>query len=165
MWQVTCMEGNTSGTCPHASSQHPVTAPHPGMIFPSPVPLAVDAGAIINPAIDDSVIDPATSIRMGCITYDRNENGYNLEWESRDNFDRWFRPSSATANVAHGPELFQHSFFAVIWAWTELELRFCQHSFFAEITVNWAQTLIMWLQSAIATPLILTVTHGLRVSL
>ena len=27
---------------------------------------------------------------MGSITYNRNENGYNLEWESRDDFDRWF---------------------------------------------------------------------------
>ena len=86
---LTCTEGNASGTCPHASSQHPITAPHPRMTFPSPVPLLVDAGAIINPAID-SVIDPATSIRMGSITYGWNENGYNLERESRDDFDRWF---------------------------------------------------------------------------
>ena len=59
------------------------------MTFPSPVPLPVDARAIIDLAID-SVIDPATSIQMGSITYDWNENGYNLEWESKDDFDRWF---------------------------------------------------------------------------
>ena len=60
------------------------------MTSPSSVtsaPLPVDAEAIINPDID-SVIDPATSIRMGSITYDRNENSYNIEWDSRDNFDR-----------------------------------------------------------------------------
>ena len=34
--------------------------------------------------------DPATPLRMvGSITYDREESGYNLEWETRANFDRW----------------------------------------------------------------------------
>jgi hypothetical protein len=36
-------------------------------------------------------IDPATSRRMGSITYDREENGYNLEWESRADFERWLK--------------------------------------------------------------------------
>ena len=99
-----CMEGNTSGTRPHTSSQHPITiASHPGMTSPSPVasvPLLVDAEAIIDPDID-SVINPATSIQMGSITYDQNENGYNLEWESRDDFDRWL----TNEQEAHGIEI------------------------------------------------------------
>ena len=73
------------------------------MTSPSPVasvPLPVDAGAIIDPDIE-SVIDPATSIRMGSITYDRNENSYNLEWESRDDFDRWL----TNEQEAHGIEI------------------------------------------------------------
>ena len=34
--------------------------------------------------------DPATHLRMvGSITYDREESGYNLEWETRADFDKW----------------------------------------------------------------------------
>jgi hypothetical protein len=34
--------------------------------------------------------DPTTLLRMvGSITYDREENSYNLEWETRADFDRW----------------------------------------------------------------------------
>ena len=63
------------------------------------VPLPVDAGAI-NLTIDPA-IDPATSLRMGSITYDRNENCYDLEWESRDDFDRWLTNEQDT----HGIEI------------------------------------------------------------
>jgi hypothetical protein len=45
------------------------------------------------PAVPDEAgtefIDPATSTRIGSITYDREEGGYNLEWESRADFERW----------------------------------------------------------------------------
>ena len=63
------------------------------------VSLLVDAGAI-NPIINPA-INPATSLRMGSITYDRNKNCYNLEWESRDNFDRWL----TNERDAHGIEI------------------------------------------------------------
>ena len=107
------------GTRPHVSSQHPVTiAPHPGMTSPSPVasvPLPVDAGAIIDPDID-SIIDPATLIRMGSITYDRNKNGYDLEWESRNDFNRWLtneqeahRIEIRISKVQHGKQLYLSS--------------------------------------------------------
>ncbi|KAF8491686.1 hypothetical protein F5888DRAFT_1807190 [Russula emetica] len=34
--------------------------------------------------------DPAAPLRMvGSITYDREENGYNLEWETRADFESW----------------------------------------------------------------------------
>ena len=71
------------------------------------VPLLVDTGAIIDPDID-SVIDPTTSIQMGSITYDWNENSYNLEWESRDDFDRWLTneqeapPPASIATISRG---------------------------------------------------------------
>ena len=63
------------------------------------VSLLVDTGAI-NPIINPA-IDPATSLRMGSITYDQNENCYNLEWESRDDFDRWL----TNEQDAHGIEI------------------------------------------------------------
>jgi len=38
----------------------------------------------------DTAPDPATPFRMvGSIMYDREENGYNLEWESRADFQNW----------------------------------------------------------------------------
>lgn len=47
------------------------------------------------PTVSDNAgsdrIDPATSLRMGSITYDREKNGYNLEWESRADFERWLK--------------------------------------------------------------------------
>ncbi len=39
------------------------------------------------PRPDD--IDPTTSTRIGSIMYDWGEGGYNLEWESRADFERW----------------------------------------------------------------------------
>ena len=61
------------------------------------VPLLIDAGAInltINPTIN-----PATSLRMGSITYDQNENCYDLKWESRDDFDRWLTYEQNTHGI------------------------------------------------------------------
>jgi hypothetical protein len=50
------------------------------MSSPAPnVPITlVDAGARPDP-----------TPKVGSITYDRQENGYNLEWETRDDFQRW----------------------------------------------------------------------------
>ncbi|KAH9039172.1 hypothetical protein EDB84DRAFT_1246625, partial [Lactarius hengduanensis] len=45
-------------------------------------------------------IDPATSRLRGSITYDR-ENGYDLEWESIDEFHQW----RENEQRAHGIEL------------------------------------------------------------
>ena len=63
------------------------------------VPLPVDAGAI-NLTIDPTIA-PATSLQMGSIMYNRNENCYDLEWESRDDFDRWLTNEQDT----HGIEI------------------------------------------------------------
>jgi hypothetical protein len=48
-----------------------------------PVPTVVNV-----PAMPDT--SPDTPLRMvGSITYDREENGYNLEWETRADFNTW----------------------------------------------------------------------------
>ena len=54
----------------------------------SPVPAVVNIPAMPDDAGPD-LIDPATSSKMGSIMYDREENRYNLEWESRDDFNKW----------------------------------------------------------------------------
>ena len=53
----------------------------------TPVSVA-DVPALPDEAGPDG-IDPATSTRIGSITYDREQGGYNLEWETRDDFERW----------------------------------------------------------------------------
>jgi hypothetical protein len=77
----------------------------------SPVPSVVNVPAVlddtgpehIDPAVSDPAvsdptmsdddgpdnIDPATSSKTGSMTYDRKKNGYNLEWESRADFNTW----------------------------------------------------------------------------
>ena len=78
------------------------------------VSLPADTRAI-NPIIDPA-IDPTTSLRMGSITYDWNKNCYNLEWESRDDFDRWLTNEQDThgieiciSKVQHGKQLYLSS--------------------------------------------------------
>ena len=49
---------------------------------------------VVNvPAVPDDAgadpIDPATSSKIGGITYDQEEGGYKLEWETRADFKRW----------------------------------------------------------------------------
>jgi hypothetical protein len=54
------------------------------------------------PAMPDDAgperIDPATLSGMGSITYDR-EHGYNLEWESRADFNKWLTHEQAAIGV------------------------------------------------------------------
>ena len=57
----------------------------------SPAPTVIDdAGPDRAAQESPSYLRSATPLRMvGSITYDREENGYNLEWETRADFDRW----------------------------------------------------------------------------
>jgi hypothetical protein len=60
--------------------------------------------SVVNvPAVPDDPgperIDPATSSRMGSFTYDREEAGYNLEWESRADFDKWLTHEQAAIGI------------------------------------------------------------------
>ncbi len=54
------------------------------------MPSEVSVPTVPDDARSDQ-IDPATSLRMGSITYDREKNSYNLEWESRADFKRWLK--------------------------------------------------------------------------
>jgi hypothetical protein len=62
----------------------------------------VDVPASV-PALPDEAgpddIDPATSSRIGSITYDREEGGYNLEWESRADFNEWLTHEQAAIGI------------------------------------------------------------------
>jgi hypothetical protein len=64
----------------------------------------MSVSAVVNvPAVPDDSgperIDPATSSRIGSITYDREENGYKLEWESRADFNEWLTHEQAAVGI------------------------------------------------------------------
>jgi hypothetical protein len=61
---------------------------------PTPSPMSPAMSSVVDtPAVPDDAgperINPANSSRIGSITYDREEAGYNLEWESRADFNEW----------------------------------------------------------------------------
>ena len=79
MWMS---RGNASQTRLHASLQ-PYTPPAQ---MSSPAPTLIDVPA----APVNAGTDPAAPLRtVGSITYDREENGYRLEWETRADFESW----------------------------------------------------------------------------
>ena len=66
----------------------------------SPVPASVVN--VPDTVPDDSGpdhIDPATSTKVGSIMYDRQEGGFNLEWESRANFHEWLKHEQAALGI------------------------------------------------------------------
>ncbi len=66
-------------------------------------PVSVVNVPALVPAVPDEAgpddIDPATSSRIGSITYDREEGGYNLEWESRADFNKWLTHEQAAIGI------------------------------------------------------------------
>src|SRR5260370_18621497 len=67
---------------------------------PSPVPSIADIPTILDDTgPDPDTINPAASSRMGSMTYNWEENNYNLEWESRDDFIRWLTHEQATIGI------------------------------------------------------------------
>jgi len=89
LWMSTVHAGGTRFYTPH-------TIP----TMSSPLP-----SAVVNvPAVPDDAgperIDPATSTRMGSITYDW-DNSYDIEWESISEFNTWL----SCEQVAHGIEI------------------------------------------------------------
>ena len=64
----------------------------------SPVPAVVNVPAAPDDAGSEH-IDPATSSRIGSISCDREENGYNLEWESRADFNNWLTHEQAALGI------------------------------------------------------------------
>ena len=69
----------------------------------SPMPSIADIPTVPDDTspehTNSDVIDPATSTKMGSITYNWEEGGYNLEWESRDNFNKWLTHKQATIGI------------------------------------------------------------------
>jgi hypothetical protein len=62
------------------------------------------SSSVVNvPAmLDDSGperIDPATSSKIGSMMHDRKESGYNLEWESRAEFNTWLSHEQAALGI------------------------------------------------------------------
>ena len=66
------------------------------------------ASSVVNlPAVPDDAglehidptIDPATCSKIGSMSYDRQENGYNLEWESRAEFTDWLTNEQAALGI------------------------------------------------------------------
>lgn len=70
---------------------------------PSPAPHIADVPAVPDDAdpehIESDTIDPAMSSKMGSITYDREVSGYNLEWESRAEFNKWLTYEQAAIGI------------------------------------------------------------------
>jgi hypothetical protein len=69
----------------------------------SPVPSIADVPTVLDNASPEcanpNAIDPTTLTKMESITYNREEAGYNLEWKSRDNFDKWLTYEQATIGI------------------------------------------------------------------
>jgi len=59
--------------------------------------------AVSDPAVSHDAspedINAATSSKIGSMAYDRNENGYNLEWESRAEFNDWLAHEQAAVGI------------------------------------------------------------------
>ena len=72
--------------------------PSPLMTMTSPVPAVVNVLAVPDDARSEH-INPATSSRTGSISCDWEENGYNLEWESRANFNNWLTHEQAALRI------------------------------------------------------------------
>ena len=108
------------------ASEHIFTAPSPLLPMSSPVPSVVNVPIApdntgpehINPTVSDPTmsnptmfnptmsdddghdnIDPATSSKPGSITYNHKKNGYNLEWESRADFNTWLMHKQAAIGI------------------------------------------------------------------
>jgi hypothetical protein len=60
---------------------------------PEHIDPAVSDPAVSDPTMSDddgpNNIDPATSSKTGSMTYNHKKNSYNLEWESRADFNTW----------------------------------------------------------------------------
>ncbi len=97
MWYGACMWRGTS-------VPYPLPLPMPVPTFPLPVavesPAETSASEGATHRNTEPTINPATTRQRGSITYNR-ENGYNLEWESIDEFHQW----RENEQRAHGIEI------------------------------------------------------------
>ena len=89
---------HAGGTRLDASLQHPNPSQSRSPPMSSPIPVSYNAPAAPDHAGPEH-IDPATSSKIGSMTYDREENGYNLEWESRADFTQWLTHEQAAIGI------------------------------------------------------------------
>jgi len=70
---------------------------------PLPAPSIADVPAVpddADPECEESdTIDPAISSKMGSITYNREVSSYDLEWESRAEFNKWLTYEQAAIGI------------------------------------------------------------------
>ena len=85
LWKVMCMEREHVQMCLDASLL-PQMPTNPLLPMSLPVPSIADVPTVLDDAGPEE--DPP---KIGSMTYDREQNGFNLEWESRDNFSNWLR--------------------------------------------------------------------------
>ena len=71
-------------------------------LMPSFVPSIANVPTITDdpsPKCINPNTNPATLPRMESMTYNQNKNGYNLEWESRANFNNWLTHEQAMREI------------------------------------------------------------------
>ncbi len=70
---------------------------------PLPVPHIADIPTVPDDAdlehIKSDTINPTMSSKMGSITYNWEVNGYNLEWKSRAEFNKWLTYEQAVIGI------------------------------------------------------------------
>ena len=76
--------------------QSPSSPPITSIPSPSNIPAMLDDAGLEH---IDPTINSATSSRIGSMTYNREENGYNLEWESRGDFNNWLTHEQAALGI------------------------------------------------------------------
>jgi hypothetical protein len=69
----------------------------------SSMPSVIDIPTVLDHAgpkhVDPNTIDPAMLSRMGSMTYNWNENSYNLEWKFRADFNKWLTHEQAIRGI------------------------------------------------------------------
>ena len=85
LWKVTCMERERVQTRSDTSLL-PQMPTNPLLLMSLPVPSVADIPAVLDDASPKE--DPP---KIGSMTYDQEQNSFNLEWESRDDFSNWLR--------------------------------------------------------------------------
>ena len=86
---------HAGGTHQDVSLQHPIPPnPFPPMLLPAPA--SSNTPTMLNHASPKHL---ATLSKIGSMTYNQEENGYNLEWESQANFNQWLTHEQAAIGI------------------------------------------------------------------
>src|ERR1700679_2804055 len=74
------------------------TPPNSSPSMSSPVFSVVNVPAVLDDSSPER-INPATLSKIGSMTHNRKESGYNLEWESRAEFNTWLSHEQAALGI------------------------------------------------------------------